>query len=85
MGWLEDLTKPLIGRVWQAFFGFGYEMKVVICERPHVPAKCPASVWKSGNQLFSKADLLHTRGSRRRQGRLTWEDTHRSADRASSL
>jgi len=36
MGWLEDLTKPMVGRVWQAFFGFGYEMKVTICERPHV-------------------------------------------------
>jgi deazaflavin-dependent oxidoreductase (nitroreductase family) len=30
-------------------------------------ASRPASVWKSGNQLFSKADLLHTRGSLRRQ------------------
>ena len=31
------------------------------------PASRPASVWKSGNQLFSKADLPHTRGSLRRQ------------------
>ena len=36
MGWLEDLTKPMIGRVWQAFWGIGHTMEVRICTAPHV-------------------------------------------------
>src|SRR5258708_4533790 len=36
MGWLEDLTKPIIGRVWQAFLGIGHTMDVSICTDPHV-------------------------------------------------
>ncbi len=36
MSWLEDLTKPIIGRLWQAFFGIGHTMDVHICTSPHV-------------------------------------------------
>ncbi len=36
MGWLEDLTRPMIGRVWQAFLGIGHTMEVRICTDPHV-------------------------------------------------
>ncbi len=36
MGWLEDLTKPMVGRVWQAFAGFGHTMDAHICTSPHV-------------------------------------------------
>lgn len=35
VGWLEDLSKPMIGRVWGAFFGIGHTMEVVICTDPH--------------------------------------------------
>jgi hypothetical protein len=36
MSWLEYLTKPIIGRVWQAFLGIGHTMDVRICTDPHV-------------------------------------------------
>lgn len=36
MGWLEDLTKPIIGRVWQAFLGIGHTMDVNVCTSPRV-------------------------------------------------
>ena len=36
MSWLEYITKPMIGRVWQAFFGIGHTMDVHICTSPHV-------------------------------------------------
>src|SRR5207237_3990170 len=35
VGWLEDLTKAIIGRVWQAFLGIGHTMEVRICTSPH--------------------------------------------------
>jgi hypothetical protein len=38
MGWLEDLTKPIMGRVWQAFFGIGHTIDVHVCTSPHAVA-----------------------------------------------
>jgi hypothetical protein len=56
------------------------------------PARRPASVWKSGNHLLSKADLPHTRGAATQRstmcGRLPEPATlndHRLEDEATRL
>jgi hypothetical protein len=36
MGWLEDLTHPIIGRVWMAFLGYGHVFEVAICTDEHL-------------------------------------------------
>lgn len=46
MSWWEDLTRPVFGRVWQAFFGFGHNMEVWICTDPHFYAAV-------GNQIVA--------------------------------
>jgi hypothetical protein len=38
VSWLEDRTKPMIGRVWQAFLGIGHTMELRICTDPHAYA-----------------------------------------------
>jgi hypothetical protein len=43
MGWLEDVTKPIFGRVWQAFLGIGHTMEVRICTDPHFYAAVGSS------------------------------------------
>jgi len=34
VSWLEDLTKPMISRVWLAFLGLGHTMEVRLCTKP---------------------------------------------------
>jgi hypothetical protein len=48
VGWLEDLTKPMIGRIWLAFLGLGHTMDVRLCTDPDFYARRGDTLIASG-------------------------------------